>query len=55
VTHAQTTKTTCVSAHETKTLAGHSQLKTTEQYYLGSRRRMLELAKKASQRLVGGT
>lgn len=42
-----------LATHETKALAGHSKIETTEQYYLRPRRRMMSLAKAASQRLIG--
>ena len=40
--------------HETKALAGHSQITTTEKFYLRPRNRMLQKAKEASQRLTSG-
>ena len=43
-----------LASHETKALAGHSKIETTEQYYLRPRRRMLGMAKAASQRLISG-
>jgi integrase len=44
-----------LAEHETQALAGHSSITTTAKYYLHARDRSLDLARKASEKLTGGS